>query len=49
MRRFWLVLSTAEPTSCVSGNLHLLDLGQYRGISMMNVRQFLERRAAAGA
>jgi putative PIN family toxin of toxin-antitoxin system len=29
----------------VSGNLHLLDLGQYRGIPMMNVRQFLERQA----
>ncbi len=29
----------------VSGNLHLLDLGQYRGVSILNVRQFLERLA----
>jgi len=29
----------------VSGNLHLLDLGQYRGASILNVRQFLERLA----
>ena len=29
----------------VSGNLHLLDLGQYRGVSVLNVRQFLERLA----
>ena len=27
----------------VSGNLHLLDLGQYRGVSILNVRQFLAR------
>ncbi|MCU0502895.1 MAG: putative toxin-antitoxin system toxin component, PIN family [Anaerolineae bacterium] len=29
----------------VSGNLHLLDLGQYGGVSILNVRQFLERLA----
>jgi hypothetical protein len=29
----------------VSGNLHLLDLGQYRGISIVNARQFLARLA----
>jgi putative PIN family toxin of toxin-antitoxin system len=29
----------------VSGNLHLLDLGQYRGVSILNVRQFLDRLA----
>ncbi len=30
----------------VRGNLHLLDLGQYRGISIVNARQFLARLAA---
>ena len=29
----------------VSGNLHLPDLGPYRGVSILNVRQFLERLA----
>jgi putative PIN family toxin of toxin-antitoxin system len=30
----------------VSGNLHLLDLVEYRGIAVLTVRQFLERLAA---
>jgi putative PIN family toxin of toxin-antitoxin system len=30
----------------VSGNLHLLDLGQYRGTLILNARQFLERLTA---
>jgi uncharacterized protein len=30
----------------VSGNLHLLDLVQYRGVPVLNARQFLERLAA---
>jgi len=30
----------------VSGNLHLLDLRQYRGIVISNARQFMERLAA---
>jgi hypothetical protein len=29
----------------VSGNRHLLDLGQYRDIAIVNARQFLERLA----
>jgi predicted nucleic acid-binding protein len=33
----------------VSGNLHLLDLGQYGGISIVNVRQLLKRLADSGA
>ncbi len=31
----------------VSGNLHLLDLGQYQSIPVLNARQFLERLAAS--
>jgi putative PIN family toxin of toxin-antitoxin system len=31
----------------VSGDLHLLDLGQYQGMPILNARQFLERTAAS--
>lgn len=32
----------------VSGNLHLLDLVEYRGIKMLNARQFMEQLAVNG-